>query len=279
MKSWFDLFLGLLAPLHYSARRFSLVLPLLLLQTACATGTFQGTGRGWTGRGHGVPAHYAQSCATNMVACTPVGASGEIISPTVTSGVVRAVKTLDALLSLKEFLDEADIKLVEDTLEKCAKEADSQINKKEYGEGKYPDDAECDRVVRHPVTKKPTKQAIALGVMKHEAAFACVERELGNRFPDHISREPRYGKDPSAERPSLTQRKLDSLVPDIVLHLVRNANKVQFVYDFYFPCKLANKSNPRGTDDIVVRGKQEKYKSLGGEKKTALVTPQLGISR
>jgi hypothetical protein len=279
MNSWLDLLFGPLAPLHRGARRFILVLPLLLLQTACAIGTFRDTGRGWTGGGHGVPSHYAQSCATNMVACTPVGASGEIIAPTVPSGVVRAVETLEALVTLKEFLDEADIQLVEDTLVKCAREADSEINKQEYGEGKYPGDAECDRVVRHPITGKPTKQAIALGVMKHEAAFACVERELGNRFPDHLSREPRYGKNPSAEGPSLTSRKLDSLVPDIVLHLLKNANKVQFVYDFYFPCKLANKSNPRGTDDMVVRGKQEKYKSLGGEKKTALVTPQLGLSR
>jgi len=214
-----------------------------------------------------------------MVACTPVGASGEIIAPTVTGGVVRAVEAMEALLTLKEFLDAADVARVEEVLVKCAKEADSKINKQEYGEGKYPDDAECDRVVRHPVTKKATKQAIALGVMKHEAAFACVERELGDRFPDHLSREPRYGKTPSADGPSLTSRKQDSLVPDIVLHLVSNANKVQFVYDFYFPCKLANKSNPRGTDDMVVRGKQEKYESLGGEKKTALVTPQLGISR
>jgi hypothetical protein len=279
MKSWFDLFLRLFALLHYSARRFSLVLPLLLLQTACATGTFRGTERGWTGRGHGVPSHYAQSCATNMVACTPAGASGEILAPTVTGGVVRAVEVMESLLTLKDFLDAADVARVEEVLVKCAREADSKINEQEYGKGKYPDDAECDRVVGYTDNNSPVTRAIDLGNMKHAAAFECVKREIGNEFPDHISREPRYGKKPSAEGPVLTNRKLGSLVPDIVLHLAKKPNKVRFVYDFYFPCKLASKSDPRGKGGMTLSEKQEKYGFLGGDKEPALVTPQLGISR
>lgn len=262
---------------HHSARIFTLA--LLLLQVACATGTPQGTGRGWAGRGHGVPSHYAQSCATNMMACTPAGASGEIIAPTVTGGVVRAVETLEALLTLKEFLDEAEIKLVEQVLVDCAKEADFKINEQEYGEGKYPNDAECRRVVGYTDDGDPILRASELGKMKHEVAFACVKRELGNRFPDHISREPRYGSNPSAEGPTLTNRRTGSLAPDIVLHLAKKPNKVQFVYDFFFPCTLQSKRNPRGAQDENLREKQEKYRSLGGKKETALVTPQLGISR
>jgi len=258
---------------------FTWVLPLLMLQTACATGTFQGTGRGWTGRGHGVPSHYAQSCATNMVACTPVGASGEIIAPTVTGGVVRAVEAMEALLTLKEFLDAADVARVEEVLVKCAKEADSKINKQEYGEGKYPDDAECRRVIGYTDDGDPIRRASELGEMKHKEAFKCVKRELGKEFPDHISREPRYGLNSSSEGPFLTNRRLNSLVPDIVLHLVKKPHKVQFVYDFFFPCTLKNKSNPLGELEVNLRAKQEKYGPLGGDGEPALVTPQLGISR
>ncbi|WP_309892001.1 hypothetical protein [Archangium sp.] len=258
---------------------FPWVLPLPLLLTACVTGTFQVTGSGWTGRGHGVPSYYAQSCATNMLACTPVGASGEIIAPTVTGGVVRAVEAMEALMTLKDFLDAADVARVEEVLVKCAKEADSKINKQEYGEGKYPDDAECDRVVGYTDNKSPITRAIDLGNMKHAAAFECVQREIGNEFPDHISREPRYGNKSSAEGPVLTNRKPGSLVPDIVLHLTKKPNKVRFVYDFYFPCKLASKSDPRGKGGMTLSEKQEKYAPLGGDKEPALVTPQLGISR
>jgi hypothetical protein len=214
-----------------------------------------------------------------MAACTPVGASGELIAPTVTGGVVRAVEAIEALLTLKDFLDAADVERVEEVLVKCAKEADSKINKQEYGEGKYPDDAECNRVVGYTDNNSPVSRAIELGEMKHGSAFDCVKRELGNEFPDHISREPRYGKNPSSEGPVLTNRKPGSLVPDIVLHLAKKPNKVRFVYDFYFPCTLASKSNPRGMGDRKLIEKQEKYGILGGDKEPALVTPQLGISR
>jgi hypothetical protein len=258
---------------------FTWVLPLLMLQTACATGAFQGTGSGWTGRGHGVPSHYAQSCATNMVACTSVGASGEILAPTVTGGVVRAVEVMEALLTLKDFLDAADVARVEEVLVKCAREADSKINEQEYGEGKYPDDAECNRVVGYTDDGDPIRRASELGDMKHEEAFKCVKRELGNEFPDHISREPRYGLDSSSEGPFLTNRRLKSLVPDIVLHLVKKPNKVQLVYDFFFPCTLKSKSNPLGELQVNLRTKQKKYGPLGGDGEPALVTPQLGVSR
>jgi hypothetical protein len=152
---------------------------------------------------------------------------GEIVAPTVTGGMVRAVETLEALFTLKEFLDEAEIKLVEQVLVDCAKKADAKINEQEYGEGKYPDDAECDRVIGYTDNDSPVTKAIELGNMKHAAAFECVKRELGNEFPDHISREPRYGNKPSANGPVLTNRKLGSLVPDIVLHLAQKPNKAR----------------------------------------------------
>ncbi|QRO02265.1 hypothetical protein JRI60_26235 [Archangium violaceum] len=122
-------------------------------------------------------------------------------------------------------------------------------------------------------------RAMELGKMKHEVAFACVERELGPEFADHLTREPRYGKNPDTGRYSLSEQWDDSLVPDIVLHLVRNANRIQFIYDFLFPCTSKSKSNPLGVDARNLSTKQTKYTPLGGNQKPALVTPQLGISR
>jgi hypothetical protein len=126
---------------------------------------------------------------------------------------------------------------------------------------------------------KRITRAMELGTMKHEVAFACVERKLGREFSDHLTREPRYGKKPPGEEYALTDEGTGSLVPDIVLHLVRDANKVQFLYDFLFPCTSTSKSDPLGYQKRTLSRKLDKYKDLPGEKRSALVTPQLGISR
>ena len=55
---------------------------------------------------------------------------------------------------------------------------------------------------------------------------------------------------------------------------MRDANKIQFLYDFFFPCTSRSKSDP-----LASQGKLDKYKPLAGNGRRALVTPQLGISR
>ena len=105
--------------------------------------------------------------------------------------------------------------------------------------------------------------------MKHEAAFDCVEREIGQGFPDHLTREPRYGRDPVTGRYSLTDEPWDSLVPDIVLHLFQNANHIQRLYDFYFPCTTSKKSNPLGYDREALEKKLEKYVELSAPQQPA----------
>jgi hypothetical protein len=193
--------------------------------------------------------------------------------------VVRGVETLRGLITLKDYLDEAEVLRVEAVLVRCARDADFQVNEREYGRGNYPSDAECGRVVGRTANEEDITRAMELGTMKHAAAFACVERELGSEFADHLTREPRYGKDPSTGGYTLTDKRKGSLVPDIVLHLVRNANRIQFLYDFYFPCTSMKKSNPLGRQDQTLREKLNKYEDLPGENRRALVTPQLGISR
>ncbi|HZH17401.1 MAG TPA: hypothetical protein VE057_23805 [Archangium sp.] len=231
----------------------------LALLSACATGIPGGRG------------HYAQSCMTHPLACSPMSASGELLVPTT---VVRTAEAVRGLLTLKDFLDEVEVARVEAVLVQCAKEADFKINEQEYGRGHSPSDAECNRVIRYDSNDEPVYRSMELGTMKHAAAFACVQRELGPEFSEHFTREPRYGKKPPGEEYALTEQGTGSLVPDIVLHLVRDANKIQFLYDFFFPCTSRSKSDP-----LASRGKLDKYKPLAGNGRRALVTPQLGISR
>ena len=115
--------------------------------------------------------------------------------------------------------------------------------------------------------------------MKHELAFTCVEKELGREFAEHVTREPRYGRNSATGSYSLTNDRLDSLVPDLVIHFVRNANHIQLLYDFYFPCTSSKKSNPLGWNGRTLQEKLDKYDALPGNPSRALVTPQLGVSR
>jgi hypothetical protein len=242
-----------------------LALAVWLLQAACVTGVSRGT-----------PTRYAQTlnsavdgCLRNP-ACAATAPGEEAIIP----GLSRAVSAARTLATLKEFLEEAELRRIEKILVECAQEAEFQVNEREYGPGRSPDDAECDRLVRDKAGKVVTR-AIELGVMKHEAAFACVGRRLLKQFPDHISLEPRYGRDPTTRQYALTDRWTDSLKPDIVLHLARNPNKVQCVYDFKFPCTRVSKSNPLYD---AARAQLESYDKLGGNCPSAIVTPQLGIN-
>ena len=224
--------------------------------------------------------YYAQSTDSatsgclNNPACYTTAPGEEAIIPWLS----RALEVARALATLKEFLEEADLRLIERILVECAKEADFQVNEREYGEGKFPDDAECDRVVGYNKNGDEVTRAIELGKMKHEVAFACVRLRLVTRFPENISIEPRYAPGSAQGRAVLTDQLTGSLKPDIVLHLARTPTKVQCILDFKFPCTLASKSNPLGPQNSEVRKQLEKYDALGSNCPSAIVTPQLGVS-
>ncbi|MET0401889.1 MAG: hypothetical protein ABW123_05770 [Cystobacter sp.] len=183
-------------------------------------------------------------------------------------------ETLKGLLTFKDLLDEAQVAQVEDVLVRCAREADFQVNQREYPKEGYPSDKECNRIVGLDSRGRPVRRAMELGTMKHEAAFACVERELGREFSAQLAREPRYAQSRPGGPYTWTQDIAGSLVPDIVIHWVGDANRIQRLYDFFFPCTARSKSDPVGSQD-----KLDKYKPLAGDGERALVTPQLGISR
>lgn len=205
-------------------------------------------------------------------ACVAASPGDEALIPWLS----RAAQATRAAIALKEFLDEAEVRLVERILIECAKEADATINEREYGPGKHPSDAECSRVVGYTWEGEKIIRAMELGTMKHAEAFACVQRRLLTKFPDHISVEPQYGADSVTGRYVLTNRRTDSLRPDIVLHAARNPNKVRCVYDFKFPCTLANKREPLSMKGVEKQLLQ--YDALGGNCPSAIVTPQLGIN-
>jgi hypothetical protein len=187
-------------------------------------------------------------------------------------------------------LSTAEVVRVEQLLVECAQSAHFKVNEQEYGPGKSPSDAECDKVVRSEGTKKLTR-AMELGTMKHQEALACVQRELGPLFPDNFTLEPTYKLDPATKKwvrldPRLVAKwvaarlfefLLGTRVPDVVLHASGNPNQVQRIYDFKFPCLAKRREDPLSDDATQLQ--LEKYRALGGEEEPAIVTPQLGISR
>ncbi len=247
--------------------RWTFFLGPLLLQIACAT----------THAERGTPGRYEQSldsatsgCLRSLACATQEGSDAVI--PWLSS----AARATGAVLTALKTLEAAEVARIEHLLVQCAREADFEVNEREYGRGKRPDDAECERVVRYE-NGKPVLRRMDLGTMKHDVAFACVRREILKLFPDNVSIEPRYGLDSATARYVLTQQWRDSLKPDVVLHAARDPTRIQCVYDFKFPCSAANKSDPLGSSGVSAQ--LAKYQELGGNCPPAIVTPQLGINR
>lgn len=188
----------------------------------------------------------------------------------------RAVGVARGVGAVLRVLESAELARVEQLLVQCAKEADWEVNEREYGIGKKPDDAECKRVVGYDGKGNAIMRRVELGTLKHEVAFACVRRELVRLFPDNVSIEPRYGPDPETGRYVITKVWEDSIKPDIVVHFSKDPNGVQCVYDFKFPCTTASKSNPLGASEV--KEQLRRYDAWGGHCLPAIVTPQLGVS-
>ena len=94
----------------------------------------------WVGGGLALgcaPGLQSQSCVLSP-GCLAPAAGGEVwLAPA--PAVVRAAQVVRGLLTLKDFLDEAEVARVEAVLVACAREADFQVNEREYGPGRAPD--------------------------------------------------------------------------------------------------------------------------------------------
>ncbi|WP_375759982.1 hypothetical protein [Corallococcus exercitus] len=230
---------------------------MALLSLSCASG----------------PARYAQStdsatngCFRNPTCYTQPG--DEAFLPWVDKAA-RAAATAGATLKV---LEAADVALIEHLLVECSKEANRVVNEREYGEGKYPDDKECLRVVGQDKDGKPLRRQAELGTLKHEFAFACVRREILRRFPNNVSIEPSY-----VVRPRRAAQQPELMKPDVVLHASGRPDQVQCVYDFKFPCLKARKSDPLSVQET--KDQLRRYTDLEGQCNPAIITPQLGIIR
>ncbi|WNG34695.1 hypothetical protein F0U61_14350 [Archangium violaceum] len=191
--------------------------------------------------------------------------------------VVQAAEALHGLLTVTKFLDEAQRKHAETILEACASEANFKINEEVFGKGNSLPESECDK---EPDVKNRTADTWRqhLGNLKHAAAFLCVQKRLAVEFPNNFAVEPRYRRDELTKELLLTDKWLGSQRPDVVLHFTRNATRIQCIYDFKFPCGIADRSDP--LSDPRTQAQLRRYKDLGNEDcLPAVVTPSLGVSR
>lgn len=245
------------------------------------------------------PGYYAQTtdsatsgCLRNP-ACYNTLPGEEAVIP----GLSRAVDAARTATTVAMMLQDADIKLVEQTLTRCAQQANEQVNKEdEELQGREPTAEQCRQVVRREGSTEVTR-AMELGARKHKLALDCVRAAFAERFSDNISVEPTYQRDSStglwrwvdpaqvAEwlKLGLKSQLWGSLVPDVVLHASRNPNQVQGVYDFKFPCPSGKspswgryaKGHPHFPKD---QGEMYKKALLGEKGEPSPVTP-LGVQR
>lgn len=238
----------------------------------------------WSARFTGARTRLNQSCGAACAA--PVNAStGEILVPTATrtgqivEKVIQATATAQGLLALERALTGTELDHLEAVLRDCVAQAHVDVNESYpqrnggsgFKNGKFPDDAECDRIVGLTEKGQPITLAQELGSLKHAAAFTCIQARLSKDFGDNFSVEPRYKGDPNTNGIVLTNEKRGSLVPDLVVHATRNATQVQCVYELKFPCHERYRLNPLSSPGVDAQLKS--YQNLSNRCPVALVTP------
>ncbi|MCY1015497.1 hypothetical protein [Pyxidicoccus sp. MSG2] len=169
-------------------------------------------------------------------------------------GVSLAVRAAQVAAAGKawEVLDELVRKSIEDILFECAKWADAEVNRKEFG-GRAPNATECDQQVGG-TRENPVTRGMRLGGAKHELASQCTEEKLSRAQPGRFTLEQRYRIHPETRQLELISLETElamlrrggkelvgSVVPDVVIH-TGNPLQVQAVFDFKFPCPEGNRS-------------------------------------
>ena len=231
---------------------------------------------------------FHQSCGAACAA--PVNAStGEFLAPTATrAGQVlqKVAEALQGLNTLERALSGAELDLIEATLKACVAQANADVNAawqrnggSRFENGKFPNDAECLKTVRRDEAGKKVSLAQELGRLKHAAAFACMKERLPPGLRENFTVEPRYKPDPEVNGVVLTDKGLNTLNPDFVVHGTRNATDVQCVYELKFPCLSAHKPDPRTSPGVDAQ--LAAYQKLTNRCPAALISPaglfQFGI--
>lgn len=240
----------------------------------------------------GARSQFNQSCGAACAA--PVNTStGEFLAPAATRAgqvldkVVQVAEAVQGLNTLERALSGAELDLVEETLKACAAQAHADVNaayqQREGGSrfenGKFPNDAECLKTVGFDESGEKVSLAQELGRLKHAVAFACLKVRLPPDLRENFTVEPRYKPDPDVNGVVLTNKGLDTLHPDFVVHGTRNATDVQCVYELKFPCFSAHKLDPLTSPGVEAQLKA--YQKLSQRCPAAIISPtglfQLGI--
>lgn len=225
---------------------------------------------------------FNQSCGAACAALNPT--TGELLAPGSSQAghlagkAIEAAEAVQGLAAVERALSGTQLDQVERILKECVAQAHADVNEsyqkaaaREFRNGKFPNDAECDRTVRYGDQGHAVSLARELGVLKHAAAFACLESRLSSRFRGNFSVEPRYRGDPESNGVVLTSGGEGSLSPDVVVHAMRNAAQVQCVYEIKFPCLERHRLDPLGSPGVTAQ--LDSYQGLSWRCPVALVTP------
>ncbi|REG29920.1 hypothetical protein ATI61_107617 [Archangium gephyra] len=261
-----------------------------LLGISCTTTLHPPPSR--SGQLSGARSQFNQSCG--LACAAPVNAStGEFVAPAATRAgqvlekVVQAAEAVQGLNILERALTGAELDLVEATLKACVAQAHADINEAyqqrdsgfRFENGKFPNDAECLKPVGFDEVGDEVSLAQELGRLKHAAAFACFKARLPPDLRENFTVEPRYKPDPEVNGVVLTNKGIDTLNPDFVVHGTRNATDVQCVYELKFPCLSAQKLAPHKSRWVEAQLKA--YQELSKRCPAAVISPaglfQLGI--
>ncbi|MCP3144698.1 hypothetical protein [Pyxidicoccus xibeiensis] len=197
------------------------------------------------------PGSYAQAVDSVSATCERDPALCAVLSGKEAGASLqrRAVEAASAVKAWEE-LDARVQKRIEDILVECAKRADAEVNRREFG-GRHPTREECSEVVGG-TRENPRTRGMRLGDAKHALALQCTEEELSQAFPGRYGLEQRYRLHPDSRQLERIrhERELEmlraggkelagSVIPDVVIH-TGDPLQAQRVYDFKFPCPEDN---------------------------------------
>ncbi|MFY0572120.1 hypothetical protein ACN28E_50965 [Archangium lansingense] len=191
----------------------------------------------------------------------------------------QAARAIQGLNTLERALTGAELDLVEATLKACVAQANADINEAyqqrdggfRFKNGKFPNDAECKKIVSFTASGEKVTLARELGRLKHAAAFACLKARLPPDLRENFTIEPRYKPDPEVNGVALTNKGVETLNPDFVVHGTRNATDVQCVYDLKFPCFSDHKLDPFTSSGVEAQLKA--YQDLSRRCPAAIISP------
>ncbi|MCY1034098.1 hypothetical protein OV207_21775 [Corallococcus sp. BB11-1] len=192
----------------------------------------------------------SNACRQNPVYCTRAVGEETVLPVSLRASAQAGASVAGAL----KVMDEAAWARVRQIVEKCANEADWEVND-QYLAGKTPTQEQCQEKLGETASGQTITRGMKLGQLKHEAAARCVQARLSVERPGGFSLDQRYRYDFNTKALELisavTEQELiksgrtgalrGTLVPDVVIHS-GNPLRAELVFDFKFPCPVGGES-------------------------------------